>query len=287
MAGGKVPISLTLNDEFIEIFRSRATVADVDFFVDPAYDKPDPPSKDGDLHVAGRSPQIELPMVAELMNARAHRPLVTALNDTEDSPTPMKLSGVWRVWPEYEGLERQIRFQRVEPAESTNPEHLFEIHPITRIGDTDVVDTLRVTSGYKYKVADVAFQRYESAPFELDCEGSTTTLRMKMVEFSYVDFAIELLEDPTRFTADGLSLFAKIPTPKDEEILVFKRWIWFVKDARPINNVRNLQEGDRLQVIGIPRISLSLIGWRCEHAEEAPEVPGWGLPYEMMAVGVL
>lgn len=185
------------------------------------------------------------------------------------------------------GLERQIQFQRVEPGESTNPEHLFEIHPITRIGDTDVVDTLRVTSGYKYKVVDVAFQRYEGAPFELDCQGPTTTLRIKMTGFGYVDFATELLEDPTLFTADGLSLFAKIPTPKDEEILVFKRRIRFVKDTKPFDNVRNLHEGDRLHVIGIPRISLSLVGWRCEHVEEPPEVLGWGLPYEMVAVGVL
>jgi len=85
-----------------------------------------------------------------------------------------------------------------------------------------------------------------------------------------------------------VSIFlAKILTARDKEILVYKRRLWFVKDSVPYNEVRELREGDHQRIIGIPRISLSLVGWRCEHAAEQPEVLGRGLPYEMVAVGVL
>src|SRR5919197_5763583 len=59
---------LTLNADFIESFKSRVTI-DVDFVVDKAHARPNRPEKDGDLHAAGRSEQIGLPMVAEMENA--------------------------------------------------------------------------------------------------------------------------------------------------------------------------------------------------------------------------
>jgi hypothetical protein len=62
-------IEITLKKSFIEKYKDRATI-EADFFVDKAHKKPDPPSKDGDMRIAGRSPEeIGLPIVAEIMNA--------------------------------------------------------------------------------------------------------------------------------------------------------------------------------------------------------------------------
>ena len=46
----------------------------------------------------------------------------------------------------------------------------------------------------------------------------------------------------------------------------------------------SLGTGKHLYVIGVPRISMSLLAWRCEHAGERPEVLDWNLPYEMVVV---
>lgn len=68
-------IQITLNNTFIEKYKNRVTT-DADFTVDKAHKNVNPPKKDGDIHVAGRAPQIGLPTVAELMNAKFHEPSV-------------------------------------------------------------------------------------------------------------------------------------------------------------------------------------------------------------------
>jgi hypothetical protein len=35
------------------------------------------------------------------------------------------------------------------PYETSNPEHVFEIHPVTRINDTDLLDSFRPVEGFK------------------------------------------------------------------------------------------------------------------------------------------
>jgi hypothetical protein len=48
---------------------------------------------------------------------------------------------------------------------------------------------------------------------------------------------------------------------------------------------RNLKKGDRLPVLGTPRIDLALVSWRAKYAKDRPEVLNWNLPYEIIAVG--
>ena len=48
-------IEITLKKSLIERYKDRVTI-DADFVVDKAHKKLNPPSKDGDMHVAGRSP---------------------------------------------------------------------------------------------------------------------------------------------------------------------------------------------------------------------------------------
>lgn len=283
---GNVPISLTLNDTFIEQYKNRATITDIPFLVDHAHDRANPASKDGDLHVAGRSSAVGLPLVAELMNAKSEKGLVRLFNDSEGSVDPLTISGVWRIWPEHGGVSPQVQGQKVKPAESTNPEHLFEIHPITRVGDDDVLDTLHHISGFEYKEAESSFQRYESIAFRLACDGPTTTMRTKMIGYNYVDFEIELLEGPDQHVVeDGLSVFANIRDPEEGELLVYKRRIWFVKGSAPYKAVTKLKSGERLRIVGIPRVNLSLVAWRCSPASQ-PDALEWNLPYEMVAVGL-
>ena len=50
--------------------------------------------------------------------------------------------------------------------------------------------------------------------------------------------------------------------------------------------VRTKTKGDRLHVLGIPRIDLALVSYRTRVADTRPEVLDWGLPYELIVVGL-
>ena len=92
-------IQITLKNSFIEKFKDRATI-DATFTVDKAHKRPNPPSKDGDLHIAGRAPEIGLAIVSEIMNAKDEDATVQAIHAAEQTHDPVKLSGAWRIWCE-------------------------------------------------------------------------------------------------------------------------------------------------------------------------------------------
>ena len=50
--------------------------------------------------------------------------------------------------------------------------------------------------------------------------------------------------------------------------------------------LKNAKEGDTFTVLGLPRVSLGLVKWRCEHAAEKPWVLDWDIPYEMVILNV-
>jgi len=59
---------LELNRSFIEKYKNKLTIS-VQFTVDAAHKRPNPASKDRDMHVAGRAPEIGLATVAEIQDA--------------------------------------------------------------------------------------------------------------------------------------------------------------------------------------------------------------------------
>jgi len=64
-------IELTLKNSFIEKYKNRTSISD-DCVVDHSKGKPNPASKDGDMHIAVRCKEIALPRVAEIINAKGH-----------------------------------------------------------------------------------------------------------------------------------------------------------------------------------------------------------------------
>lgn len=72
-------IEITLNNDFIEQYRDRATIS-ASFVVDKAHPRPNPPKNDGDLHAAGRAPEIGLATVAEIMNAASQKAAVDQIH---------------------------------------------------------------------------------------------------------------------------------------------------------------------------------------------------------------
>src|SRR5437660_3106497 len=123
----RADISIVLQNGFIEQYKLRVMI-DTAYTVDKAHPRPNPPSKDGDLHVAGRAEEVKLPIVAEIMNAKDDKAAVKIIHDAEGSGQPVALSGAWRLWCEHGGNSEQIQGAPLEPFATTNPDHVFEIH---------------------------------------------------------------------------------------------------------------------------------------------------------------
>lgn len=303
---------LILDDEFIETYKHRATIP-IQFSVVFSHDHPNAAVKDGDIHVAGVSPEIRLPMVAEMMNAKMKLPLVHLFNAREGQPKgepgpPFPITGVWRIWPEHGG---DMVFRQGQPEGAyphTNPDHVFEIHPVTSVNGQQVLDTFRVIPGYTPKEAAKAFHDFENGFCRLDHDAAAhrTSIRMRQVGNNYVRFRLRFREDPTVQTsnADGITALCSVHD-LDDELKVTERRMVFVRDTRPYKVAITKKTGDSMEVLGMPRVNLSLVAWRIRHAfaerpqsfpapgfpteedyNQRAEVLEWSLPYEMVIVGV-
>lgn len=276
--------TLRLKNSFISKYKNRTSIT-ATTTVFAAHPHAKPQSQDGDIHVASRAPEIGLNFIAELMNARNHADGVTAFNNAKASGDPITVTGAWRLWCEHGGDGEQNQGGTLEKIVNTNPDHVFEIHPVTKIDDEKFLDSFVPIEGYTPKGAEEAFYRYENARCRIIPGKTNTTLLVNMVGYNYAEFVLELLDDDQFVVDDGRMVFASVLS-LDGDVLVHKRRMVFVKGTPPELAVRGLHAGDQLHVLGIPRINLTLVAWRAAHAKQRPEVLNWDLPYEMIVVGV-
>jgi hypothetical protein len=133
--------------------------------VDAAHKKANDPKKDGDMHVAGRSPDIGLAVVAEIQNAKDVPNATQIIHSVEGSNQQISVRGVWRIWPEHGGDKTHNQASGAGPKYTgkgpTNPPHVFEIHPVLKVENEDVTSTLRPIKDFDPKDARDAFTRYE------------------------------------------------------------------------------------------------------------------------------
>jgi hypothetical protein len=277
-------IEITLKNEFIEQYKNTATIS-VSFVVDKAHIKPNPATKDGDLHVAGRADEVGLAIVAEIMNAASQKPAVDAIHAVEGKGNPLPLTGVWRIWCEHGGDVEQNQGTPLNAFKTTNPPHVFEIHPITRLNSKSIIGSLHPIAGYKPKEAENAFLKYESLKSHIALGGGTTSVTTTMAGFNYVEFMLVPLEDESpEELEDGTAIYASART-LEGEVLVHKRRMVFVKDSPEEKALKKLKAGDGMHVLGVPRISLKLLSYRATHHTENEQMLDWGLPYEIAVVG--
>jgi hypothetical protein len=278
-------IQITLNNSFIEKFKNRVTI-DATYTVDKAHARPNPPAKDGDLHIAGRAPEIGLPTVAEIMNAASADSAVALVHGVEGTGSPIDVLGAWRIWCEHGGQSLQRQGATLTAFTTTNPEHVFEIHPILRVGEDSIPNSWVPISGYTPKDAGQAFTNYENRPsrINVNVQRNTTTITTTMGGYNYVEFKM-VLNGPAQEVEDGRFVMASVLDLGDE-LLVRNRRMAFAKGTPPELKVSSLQVGDTLHVLGIPRLDLSLVSWRVRNRATRPEVLTWNLPYEIVVVGV-
>jgi hypothetical protein len=284
-------VQVTLRNAWIHKYAGTATIT-AQFTFDKAPTKIHPQKDDGEIHLAGRAPQIELPTVAEVTNARSIDGVLPFVQGLARDHKTKQIEGAWRLWCEHAGQDPQVQGEALEPFTTTNPEHLFEVHPLKRVDDQDFTSGFKPIEGYKEKDAAESFEKYENLRSQItigkDDDGKpTTTIRTGVAGNNFVKFQLRLREAPVDTTNnDGFFVMAKVET-LDGELLVHKRRMVFVKDTPPAERVKSLGKDDCLVVLGMPRISLALVSWRISNTKNKKykDVLNWNLPYEMIIVG--
>lgn len=276
------PVSIRLNNDFIQSNMNAVTISTNAFEVD--FTRPHRPVDDGDMHIAGRSPDFGLPTVAEIMNVGSE-PDAAAAADGAKGNTPISLTGVWRFWCEHANGADQTQGDPIPPYPNSNPDHVFEIHPITKIGDVSLISSLTDIDGYPAHDGDQAFPKYDAADSTISFDDTTTTITTPSVGFNYVRFWIAPSGAPHQ-TTGGSWAFAQISDDAGKVLEQNKR-VFFIGGSSEESAVNGLASGDRLHVLGIPRIDLALVWYRRIHAINNPDILTWKLPYEMVIVGLV
>ncbi len=277
-------IAITLDESFVDACKDRATI-DVMLTVDKADKRPHPAFLDGDFHIAGRAPGVGLPVVAEIKNAASERGAIGVVRGVAGTGSPVRLAGAWRLWAEHVGSAEEVQGSELSVIEATNPDHVFEIHPVTRIAGENILASLHPPKGYSPAKADIAFRSFETIECRIIPEDGTITVVTPKGQINDVEFLMEVGEDGQHAVEDGRFVNAAVLDLKGRQIVRKVRMV-FVKDSPPENMVRSLRRGDRLHVFGLPRIDLSTVAWRARHSMDIPELLKLNLPYEIVVVGV-
>jgi hypothetical protein len=279
--------TVVLKRAWVDHYKDRATI-DAGFFVDHAHKKPNAPAADGDMHVAGRAPkEVGLPMVAEVVNAAqtGQAAAVAEIHTLEGKNVQAPITGAWRFWFEHPA-KRQVQFDDVPIPKNTNPDHSFEIHPISKFDKNGVGSSFQPIAGFQPYAADKAFERYEKLKVTVSANSSAISISASKAVYNYAQFEITLLGSPKKLDDGGYAVLANVNGAADDAIASNVRMI-FVPGTPPLQQLlRNkMADGDTMRVIGIPRINLNAI-------EKFVTASGGKsltrkLPYEMIIVAVL
>jgi len=283
--------TLILQQQFIAKYHNRATI-EATFIVDHAHPQPNSPSQDGDLHAAGRSSAVGLPMVSEVMNAAGatQKAIVNAIHANEGTGKAAPIAGAWRIWFEHPSKAPQKQGANVPPAANTDPNHCFEIHPITSYAGQAVPDSLQPINGYTPKDPDTAFGEYEKLSTTIQIAANTVTLTSKQIGYNYVRFTAQLAGKPDNLDpndegqTDGQVVLANIIGDTSDTVLVNNLRLIFVASTLPAKALQSAPAGATMQLLGIPRVDLNAI-WTFVQQSGTGTVTR-KLPYEMIVVGV-
>jgi len=274
-----------LNRAWVIAFADRTSM-DADMDVRWAHPSPNPVTKDGDMHFSGVSPDVGFPFVAELVNARlpGQQAAVTTIKQHEHSNGVLAITGAWRLWFEHPST-RQTQGSKTDPfyPNNTTPNHSFEIHPVSRVGQLDLGGSFIPVAGYTPQTADVAFHYYDGNRVTIKAAKTSISIRSKRIFYNYVEFWIELATAPTP-VQDGFVVLARVLNANEEEVADGLRRMIFVQGTRAANAIQNASAGDRLHVLGIPRISLNKVLTLVQN--NGTQQFEAQLPYEMIIVSV-
>jgi len=237
---------------------------------------------DGDLHFSGRSNDVGLPMVAEIMNAKTQP---KALQDIKAAAngTTVPLTGVWRLWFEHAG-DNEVQGKTVPVPGDTNPSHVFEIHPVSQFGSDSVSASFSPVANLLPFAGSDAFPNYQSHVITLQSSATSITISSKEVGFNYTHFVIELAGKPMKSADGGFLAMAKIMANDEDPIVSTPTRVVFAPGTPPASQIASEKAGAQFHVMGIPRINLNLVLSILD--KKGPGPIQVNLPYEMIIVAM-
>jgi hypothetical protein len=277
-------IEIEINKSFIERYKDRVSITTT-FTVDKARLNPIARMFDGDFHMAGRAPEVALPVVAEIANGASAKKAIDLVHGVEGTGKPLKISGVWRIWPEHGGGAKQDQGEPLVAMTSDNPSHVFEIHPVTRINDVEVLDTFTPIEGFMGGDAHACFEIYEKVECKLTVKPSAVSMVTHKGLRNDVEFLMEITDGRQIEVPGGRFVIASARDWKGN-LLVKRLRMVFAKDTPPERAVRLLKRGDRLQVFGLPRVDFAEVARRVRGSKKDPTLLVKPLPYEIIIQGV-
>jgi hypothetical protein len=274
-----------LKNSWISSFKNRVTMA-LTYKLEKAHKKPNPvgeKSDDGDMHLAGRSKEVGLPFVVEIVNAGlgAHGTVLESIKDLVADADSINIEGAWRLWFEHPAKKAQQQGATVPAPKNTNPPHVFEIHPVTKWGDDRLDESFVPIEGFTGHPAATAFGRFEKMIVTVTRGKAFTSFESKMIGFNYVDFTI-VLTGPPKKVADGFMVLARIGDLDGKIIVNTPRRMVIAGDTAPAALIQTAKKGATFTALGIPRLNLERL---MEKAETGKSVPVQGA-YEMIIVGL-
>lgn len=291
----RADITVALTKGFVKKYKDKATIPTT-FQVDKRHNSPNvigAGSEDGDIHIAGRDSVVKLPMVAEIINGKLENDTFDFLKQmTAGQAVPMV--GVWRLWFEHPGHEDQIQGQTVPVATNTNPDHVFEFHPVTSFGDFNCLDSFvpiaDQTNEFRGYAAEKAFGAYEKRPGTITKSNTAIMITSNKAAYNYAEFEMRLTGKP-KDVGDGYIVFANVYTagaPANADPLTEQpRRMVFAKNSKPADKVATMKKGDKLHVLGIPRVNLNEVYAVANGLQDHEEYSEGGLPYEIIIVALL
>jgi hypothetical protein len=304
---------ITLNKKWIGQHMNEVTTS-ISMDVMDVKDRPNTPLADGDIHMGGKSLNAGLPLVAEIMNAGLP-PEVKELKFAQShSGKTIQMTGIWRLWFEHSpaGAAGQIQkingpIKMTRPAHVsgwTNPDHLFEVHPILSFGEKkademDFPESVHFVNGIKQYDLKTVFSYYEKKTVKIAESGGadgTISLDSTKSQYNYVKFVVRLQGKAVQTKSkDGYRLFGEIDDLKgnpiklecDDEDACVRRMV-VANDTEPFRFLKlspgKSMDGSCFLALGIPRINLERINFILQNPDDFKGHP-IHLPYEMILVG--
>jgi hypothetical protein len=240
---------------------------------------------DGDMHFSGVSPDVGLPFVAEIVNAAlSTQKAAESAIIAKEGTGKVTLRGAWRLWFEHPSKTQTQGGTNPFSPDNTNPDHSFEIHPISHVNNFDVGQSFIPVKGYTAYTADVAFTFFDKCEVTVKASNSGISLRSKKLKYNYVEFEIELAGAP-KTVSDGLIALATVLSDDGDPVTDGTRRMIFVGGTQAEQKVANAKAGDHLRVLGVPRVNLNAV--LALVAKNGTAQFTAALPYEMIVVGVL
>jgi hypothetical protein len=109
---------------------------------------------------------------------------------------------------------------------------------------------------------------------------------MSNVGYNYTKFDIILNEDVTHTMQDGGKAFKARVQADDGDTLVTEERMILIPGTAAFEGLKSAKAGEAFTVLGMPRVSLALVKWRCANAASKPFVLNWDIPYEMVILAV-